>query len=93
MGMKILVGGGWVALPVFFSATIFSSTLRRAGHTAEGLGINLFGAVAGGILENSVMLGGTSIVGILAILLYVMSAAATLPGTESRFAASPIVAS
>jgi hypothetical protein len=37
------------------------------------------------------LLGGTSIVGILAILLYVMSAAATLPGTESRFAASPII--
>lgn len=37
------------------------------------------------------LLSGTSIVGILAILLNVMSAAATLPGTESRFAASPII--
>jgi glycosyl transferase family 87 len=68
-GMKIILGG-WVALPVFFSGAIFSSSLKRVGHTAEVLGINLFGAAEGGILENSVMLGGTSIVGILAILLY-----------------------
>jgi hypothetical protein len=92
-GMKIILGRGWVALPVFFSGAIFSSSLKRDGHTAEVLGINLFGAVVSGILEKSVMRGGTSIVGILTMLLYMMSAAATLPRTESKFATSPIVAS
>jgi hypothetical protein len=36
--------------------------------------VNLFGAVFGGIMENSVMIGGMVTVGILAILIYLLSA-------------------
>jgi hypothetical protein len=53
--VKILVGGGWVALPVFFSGMIFSSSFKRQSRAAEALGANLFGAVVGGILEISIM--------------------------------------
>lgn len=62
-------------LPVFFSGLIFSRSFRDVAHPAQGLGINLLGAVVGGVLENLVMIGGTPILGILAILLYGMSAA------------------
>ena len=86
--VKIVVGGGWVALPVFFSGIIFSSSLKRQGRAAEALGINLFGAVVGGILENSVMVGGTPILGALAITLYLMSALAVLLFRETDLASS-----
>jgi SAM-dependent methyltransferase len=76
---RVFLGGGWVALPVFFSGAIFSASLARLAHPAEMLGINLFGAVVGGVLENSVMLGGTPILGILAIGLYLISAAFLRP--------------
>ena len=41
---------------------------------AEALGVNLLGAVIGGALENTVMLAGTVVLGILAIFLYSLSA-------------------
>lgn len=73
-GSRILVGGSWVALPVFLSGLVFSNSLKRFGNTADAVGINLFGAVCGGMLENAVMLGGTSILAWLAIMLYTLSA-------------------
>jgi len=31
-GTKLLLGGGWAALPVFFSGIVFSSNLQRFGN-------------------------------------------------------------
>jgi Spermine/spermidine synthase domain len=75
-GAKFLVGGGWAALPVFFSGIVFSSSLQRFGRPAEVLGVNLFGAVLGGLLENAVMIGGTPILKALALGMYAASAVA-----------------
>jgi hypothetical protein len=75
-GAKFLIGGGWAALPVFFSGLVFSSSLQRFGRPAEVLGVNLFGAVLGGLLENAVMIGGTPILELLALGMYVASAVA-----------------
>jgi hypothetical protein len=75
-GAKILVGGGWAALPVFFSGIVFSSSLQSFGRPAEVLGVNLFGAVLGGLLENAVMIGGTPILKALALGMYAASAVA-----------------
>jgi hypothetical protein len=72
-GEKILVGGGWAALPVFFSGIVFSSSLQRFGRPAEALGVNLFGAVLGGLMENAVMIGGTPILKGLALVMYAAS--------------------
>ena len=71
---KVLIGGLWVAVPVFFSGLIFSSTLKNEENAAEALGVNLFGAVCGGVLENAVMIGGTPVLTWLAIGLYFLSA-------------------
>jgi hypothetical protein len=60
-GWRLIVGGGWSALPVFLSGAIFSTGLKKVEDTASALGLNLFGAVLGGVLENSVMIGGTRI--------------------------------
>jgi SAM-dependent methyltransferase len=71
---KTLAAGILVGLPIFFSGLVFSRSFRDVGQPSEALGVNLLGAVVGGTLENTVMLGGTPILGALAIVLYVLSA-------------------
>ena len=73
---RTIVATIFAALPVFFSGLIFSRAFRDVSRPAEGLGINLMGAVIGGILENTVMVGGTLTLGLLAIFLYSASAIA-----------------
>ena len=77
--VRMVFGATFAALPVFFSGMIFSRAFRDTSRPAEALGINLMGAVIGGILENAVMIGGTPILGILAILLYSASAFSLRP--------------
>jgi hypothetical protein len=69
LGAAVLVG-----FPVFFTGLIFSRSFRDVRKPAEALGVNLLGAVVGGTLENTVMLAGTHLLGVLAILLYGLSA-------------------
>jgi len=40
--------------------------IKKVTNTATALGVNLFGAVLGGFLENSVMIGGTRILVLIA---------------------------
>ena len=68
--MKVIAAGLLVGIPVFFSGIVFSRSFSVIAHPEKGLGVNLFGAIAGGILENAVMLGGINTLGVLAILLY-----------------------
>ncbi len=76
VSVRLLVGGGWVALPVFCSGIVFSNSFKQFVRPAEALGMNLFGAVLGGVLENAVMVGGTPILRVLAIALYAAAATA-----------------
>ena len=64
----------FVGLPVFFSGLIFSDCFRSVANPSEALGMNLFGAMIGGMLENLAMIGGTTILGVVAILLYLSAA-------------------
>jgi len=80
---KVLAAATLAGIPVFFSGLIFSRSFRDVAHPAQALGINLLGAVVGGVLENFVMIGGTPILGILALLLYGLSAAFVL-GRSAR---------
>jgi spermidine synthase len=68
--IKIMGAGLMAGIPVFFSGLIFSNLFREVRNPAEALGMNLFGAVLGGILENAAMIGGTPILGVIAIMLY-----------------------
>jgi hypothetical protein len=72
---KVVAAAVLVGLPVSFSGLVFSRSFRDVAHPAQGLGINLLGAVVGGALENLVMIGGTPILGVLAVALYGVSAA------------------
>ncbi|HVB99352.1 MAG TPA: hypothetical protein VNJ12_08500 [Candidatus Dormibacteraeota bacterium] len=70
---KIIVSGLVVGTPVFFSGMIFSRSFKDAGKPSEALGVNLLGAVLGGAIENAVTLGGTSLLGYLAVGIYFLS--------------------
>jgi hypothetical protein len=76
--IKLLTAGLIVALPVFFSGMLFSLAFRDTADPSTSLGINLLGALVGGFSENMVMLGGTSLLGILAIAFYAFSFAVTV---------------
>jgi hypothetical protein len=71
---KVLAAAVLVGLPIFFTGLIFSRSFRDVRRPAQALGVNLLGAVVGGSLENAVMLAGTPILGVFAILLYGLSA-------------------
>ena len=73
-GTKVLAAGTLVGFPVFFTGLIFSQSFKTVTDPPQALGVNLFGAVFGGVLENSVMIGGKVTVGVLAILIYLLSA-------------------
>jgi len=72
---KLLATAVLVGLPIFFSGLVFSRSFRDVARPAQALGINLLGAVVGGALENLVMVGGTPVLGVLAIIIYGLSGA------------------
>ena len=70
VAVKVIAAGLWAAIPVFFSGLAFSTAIRSSSRTNVLLGVNVLGAVIGGVFENSVMLGGTRLLGILALAFY-----------------------
>jgi SAM-dependent methyltransferase len=60
--------------PVFFAGIVFITSFERAGFKGRALGANLFGALAGGLLESLSMWFGLRSLLIVAALLYVASA-------------------
>jgi SAM-dependent methyltransferase len=87
-----VVAGLLIASPVFFSGLIFSSGFRDVASPARTLGVNMLGAVLGGLLENLTMLGGTTVISILALLIYVASAIALNKAEERVLRASAATA-
>jgi hypothetical protein len=67
---KVSVSAFWGALPVLLSGAIFSTRVKTSRSLADALGINLLGAIFGGILENAVLLGGIDSLGWLACIVY-----------------------
>lgn len=60
--------------PVFFAGIIFVSSFERAGFQGRALGANLFGSLAGGLLESLSMWFGLKSLLVVAALLYLASA-------------------
>jgi len=59
-----------LTLPLLFSGIVFSTTLARAEDAAAALGLNLLGAMAGGLLEYNSMYFGIQSLYWLALGLY-----------------------
>lgn len=92
-GQKVGVAAVLVGLPVFFSGLIFSRSFRDTAQPAQALGVNLLGAVIGGAAENLVMIGGTPVLGYLALALYVASALAVPGRVRADLRSAPAAAS
>src|SRR6185437_8694519 len=74
-GIESTVAGRWTAVllltcPLFFSGIVFSTLLSRTAEASSALGMNLLGAMAGGVLEYNSMYFGFQSLSWLAVGLY-----------------------
>ena len=73
-GIESTASGRWMAVllltcPLFFSGLVFSTLLSRTAEASSALGMNLLGAMAGGVLEyNSMYFGFQSLYWLAAAL-------------------------
>ena len=67
---RLILGGGVLSLPLFFSGLVFGESLRRAGETSGPLASNLSGAMVGGLLEYGSLVWGIKSLYLMALALY-----------------------
>jgi SAM-dependent methyltransferase len=75
-------GAGLVALPVFFAALIFALLFRDHPEPPRALGVNLMGAIVGGLLEYSAMALGIKALYLIAAVTYLVTLVAVLRWRE-----------
>src|SRR4029078_12879182 len=63
-----------VCLPVLFAAIIFAASFKRTTEPDRAFGINIAGAMVGGLAEYSSMLLGFQYLALVAIVFYSLSA-------------------
>ena len=84
-----LVSGLVLCLPVFFAGIIFVSSFARVHFSGSALGSNLFGSLAGGLLESLSLWFGLKALIILAAVIYAGSALALFaPARSAKAVAS-----
>jgi spermidine synthase len=93
-GIGSTAAARWTAVvlltcPLFFSGIVFSTVLSRAPEASSALGMNLLGAMAGGVLEYNAMYFGFQSLYWLAFALYAAGLALFLAATGQ---AVPVVA-
>jgi len=90
-----VIGAAFVGLPVLFAALIFGILLRGHGDSTRALGMNLIGAIIGGLLEYSAMVFGIKALYLLAAVAYLATLVAVLRlrarAAAPRAVGSPIV--
>lgn len=88
---RLLVAGVWAGLPVILSGVIFSSAIKNVPSLSTVLGVNLLGAISGGMMENAVLLGGTVVVGLIACVVYAAAWACSKRGRKRVSGGKPSV--
>jgi len=91
-GIESTAAGRWMAVllltcPLFFSGIVFSTLLSRTTEASSALGMNLLGAMAGGVLENNSMYFGFQSLYWLAVGLYAVGLILFMAGAPSPVAA------
>jgi hypothetical protein len=76
------IGAGLVALPIFFAALIFALLIRDHPEPSRALGVNLMGAILGGLLEYSAMALGIKALYLIAAITYLVTLLAVLRWRE-----------
>lgn len=74
---RVLAACLLIGAPVFFAGTCFSTLFSRQKSTGYALGINLIGAMAGGLLEYFSMLTGMKSIWLLILVVYLLSCLAS----------------
>jgi SAM-dependent methyltransferase len=77
-------GAGLVALPIFFAALIFALLFRDHPEPPRALGVNLMGAIVGGLLEYSAMALGIKALYLVAGVTYLVTLLAVLRWREQH---------
>jgi hypothetical protein len=73
-GLQVLASSSLVFAPILFAGVIFAASFRRTTEPDRALGVNIAGAMLGGLAEYSSMLLGFQYVVLVAILFYALSA-------------------
>jgi hypothetical protein len=76
MNRSIQVPGACLLVfaPIIFAGVVFAATFKRTRHPDLAFGVNIAGAMVGGLAEYSSMLLGFQHVALVAILFYALSA-------------------
>ncbi len=69
-GLNLALVLGLLSLPIFFAGVLFAICYRDVEQAAPALGYNLFGAMAGGVLEYCSMASGINSLNLLSLLAY-----------------------
>jgi hypothetical protein len=83
--VRVVVSTLVLCLPVFFAGIVFVSSFAKARFEGNALGSNLFGSLAGGLLESLSLWLGLKALVIVAAIVYAGSAGAMRTQTSSTF--------
>ena len=73
--LRVVLGGGFLALPVFFAGIVFVTLWAASARRDLALGSNLLGALAGGVASLLSMVIGFQALAVLTLLVYVAALA------------------
>jgi SAM-dependent methyltransferase len=77
-----------VFVPIFFAGVIFATSFRRSAQADKAFGVNIAGAMMGGLAEYSSMAVGFKYLVLIAILFYALSAVGIRNADDTERAAS-----
>ena len=89
---RVLAASLLIGLPVFCAALAFSHLFRREPVTGYPLGVNLVGAMAGGLLEYTSMALGMRAVWLIVLAVYALAWISTEAAARARRSPSPAAA-
>ena len=81
--IQVLGASLLVFVPIFFAGVIFAASFKRTTQPDRAFGINIAGAMMGGLAEYSSMALGFKYVVLVAILFYVLSAIALMRASDT----------
>ncbi len=90
--LRALACGVLIGLPVYFAAICFSRLFATEATTGYALGLNLVGAMAGGLIEYVSMLTGMRDVWLVVLAVYLLACLATVRRARNAAAAVAVVA-
>lgn len=81
---KLVLAAMIVGLPFAFSGIVFSASFAKTGNTSQALGFNILGALLGGCCEYMSVIVGTRAIGLIALLIYALSAYAIFSSRSNK---------